>query len=86
MTGYHAAYIHPGKYGEASKVFEEVEELMDAVAQNNKIMALLELADIYGAIQGFLSNKFPGMTMKDLEIMSETTSRAFLDGTRTPKN
>ena len=48
--GYHLRKIAKGSPGEASKIKEELEEFLDAVDQGVKIMALVELSDLYGAI------------------------------------
>ena len=45
-------------------------------------MQLVELSDIYGAIESYLQLHHPGITMSDLENMSNITKRAFNDGTR----
>lgn len=80
--GYHIAKITKGKFGDLSKLQEELDELKDCEVQDNKIMALVELSDLYGAIKGYLAKHIPSMTMEDLRIMSEATERAFKDGTR----
>lgn len=80
--GYHYNKIPKGIYGEFSKVKEEIAELEDAVEQGNKIMILLELADLYGAIEGYLEKNFPGFNMEEIEDMSEKTKSAFEDGSR----
>lgn len=80
--GYHVAHIPKGEVGEVSKIEEELNELKDALAQNNKIMALLELSDMCGAIILFLNNKFPDFDIADLLIMSDATISAFKDGHR----
>lgn len=82
MMGYHIAKITKGKFGDLSKLQEELDELKDCEVQDNKIMALVELSDLYGAIKGYLAKHIPSMTMEDLRIMSEATERAFKDGTR----
>lgn len=80
--GYHLKPIRKGKIGESSKISEEVEELLDAEQQGNKIMMLCELSDLYGAIEAYLLRNFPGIDMKDLRIMAQATSRAFKSGHR----
>jgi len=80
--GYHLRKIKKGEYGEISKIQEELDELYDAIGQDNKIMAMCELSDIYGALEGYLKNYFPDLTMEDLKTMSEATKRAFEDGDR----
>jgi hypothetical protein len=80
--GYHLADIKRGSLGEVSKIREEVDELQDAVDQDCKIMQLVELSDLYGAIQRYLIRHHPGITMSDLKIMSGITARAFRNGHR----
>lgn len=84
--GYHITEIKKGKFGDLSKLQEELDELKDCELQENKIMALVELSDLYGAIKGYLEKNIPSMTMEDLKIMSEATERAFKDGTRISRN
>lgn len=80
--GYHQANIPRGEFGEVSKIEEEVFELKDALAQNNRIMALLELADLVGAVEGFLEKHYPGFTIGDIGTMVAATKRAFQIGVR----
>lgn len=80
--GYHLSKIKKGIVGESSKIAEEVAELIDAEDQNCRIMMLVELSDLYGAIEAFLATKFPDITMEDLRAMSEITVRAFKNGHR----
>lgn len=77
---YHLVEIKKGVYGELSKIQEELEELVDADNQNNKIMIGVELSDIYGALEAY-AEKYH-YTMEDLRIMSEATKRAFQTGSR----
>jgi NTP pyrophosphatase (non-canonical NTP hydrolase) len=81
--GYHLKPIEKGVLGEASKVQEEVEEFMDAVEQGVSIMALVELADLMGAVIAYLAKHHPNMTLQDLLAMNEVTARAFRNGKRT---
>ena len=81
--GYHKTQIQKGIIGEASKMEEELAELNDAMAQGNRVMALVELSDLCGAISLYLKRHFPDFTIHDLLIMAEATSSAFEDGTRT---
>ena len=80
--GYHKRKIIKGIYGGVSKIREEVEELDDAYDQGCKIMQLVELSDIIGAIQGFLDNFHPNTTIDDLVTMAKITHRAFDSGER----
>jgi hypothetical protein len=80
--GYHLAEIKKGVLGEFSKIKEEVEELEDSLNQNNKIMVLIELSDLLGAIDYFLKSNFTDITMNDLFVMMNATKRAFQTGAR----
>ena len=80
--GYHLRQIQKGVLGESSKILEEVYELIDAEEQKCKIMSLLELADLVGAIEGYLETQMTGMTLEDLRIMSNITKRVFISGHR----
>lgn len=80
--GYHLAEIVKGTIGEVSKIQEELDELKDALNQDADIMALVELSDLYGAIQAFLEHNYPDMSMHDLKIMSDLTRAAFKSGDR----
>ncbi len=81
--GYHTKTIVKGVYGDFSKVHEEWEELLDAHDQNARILELCEIADLYGAIAGYVEKQF-GMTMTDVDLMSRMTSEAFTEGARQP--
>ena len=80
--GYHLRPIERGEIGEISKISEELEELKEAMEQNARIMALVELADLIGAIKLYLTAKFPGFTLADLEQMADIAARAFRNGRR----
>ena len=80
--GYHLTEFTKGKLGESSKILEEVNELIDAEKQDCKIMALVELSDLYGAIESYLGNNYPDISMIDLKKMSDITKRAFINGRR----
>jgi phosphoribosyl-ATP pyrophosphohydrolase len=83
LPGYHITVIKKGVLGESSKILEEVEELIDAEKQESKLMALIELADVIGAVESYLEKKKYGMTIDDLIKMSHITKRAFVNGHRT---
>lgn len=84
MAGYHLREIKTrGIYGEPSKIREELEEYEEAMEQGNRIMALVELADLYGALEAVVIHM--GFNMQDLRRMSSATKRAFQDGSRSPK-
>jgi hypothetical protein len=79
---YHLNDIPKGKVGEISKIREEVLELVDANSQGNRIMSLIELSDLYGAIGLHLEKHFPTFTLNDLAKMNDATQRAFKSGNR----
>ena len=83
--GYHLREIVPGALGELSKIQEELDELSDAEAQGSKVMMLVELADLYGALQLYLERHFSDVTMNDLAAFSAITRRAFENGRRASK-
>jgi phosphoribosyl-ATP pyrophosphohydrolase len=85
LPGYHVRSIEPGVLGEPSKIQEELDELADAEAQGSKIMMLVEMADLYGALQLYLEQNFTDVTMEDLAGFSAITRRAFTNGRRTSK-
>jgi hypothetical protein len=72
-----------GVYGETSKIREELEELEEAFEQRNRILALVELSDLYGALAAVAERT--GTTMDELSAMAAATKRAFEDGTRKDK-
>lgn len=81
-AGYHVTPITKGILGESSKLREEIEELIDAEKQGCKVMALLELADLVGAIDMYLEKNAPTFSVEDLIKMSKITKRAFVHGHR----
>jgi len=81
--GYHLSSIPKGVLGESSKILEELLELQDAEAQEAKVMALVELSDLVGAVEHYLHHHFPDITLSDLVKMSTITKRAFENGRRT---
>lgn len=82
MAGYHIDKIEKRRYGSLGKILEETEELVDAHRQGSKIMVLIELSDLYGAIEGFLQENYPQIKISDLSKFSEITKRAFESGER----
>lgn len=80
--GYHLREIEKGILGELSKIQEELDELRDAESQSSKIMVLVELSDLIGAIDAYLKHNALGITINDLIIMSNITKRAFENGRR----
>jgi hypothetical protein len=82
---YHLSELPQGKYGELSKVYEEIAELKDAEYQGATLMVLQELSDVIGAIEGYLVTHHPSIKLEDLIKMKEITKRVFRTGHRTPK-
>lgn len=81
--GYHRTKITKGTVGESSKILEEALELIDAELQNNKVMALVELSDLIGAVQHYVERRYGSLlSLEDLQIMAKTTRRAFEQGRR----
>ena len=80
--GYHLRHIPKGTLGELSKVREELEEALDAEEQGCRVMILIELSDLVGAIQEYLNVHAVGYSITDLVKMSELTKRAFKHGRR----
>ncbi len=78
--GYHLAKIKKGELGKISKIQEELDELKDAEAQGCKIMMAVELSDLYGALRIYAEKQ--GLSIKDLDVMSRITERAFKTGAR----
>lgn len=85
MAGYHKTIIHKGALGETSKIQEELDELRDAESQGCKILALVELSDLVGAIKHYVRRHHPGFKWKDLIQMEKLTRKAFDDGSREGK-
>jgi hypothetical protein len=82
FSGYHSTEIPKGTVGQSSKILEEVLELLDAEKQNNRIMALCELSDIYGAMQQYLNANYKELSMAEVARMSSATTGAFKNGKR----
>lgn len=80
--GYHLRKINKGVYGESSKITEEYEEFLDAEERGAKLMELVELSDLIGAIQGYLHKYHPSIRLEDLQYMAELTKSAFEEGQR----
>ena len=78
--GYHKAKIKKGEKGELSKVLEEVMEAIDADDQRCKLMTLMELSDVIGAIHLYLKKHHPTLTITDMVKMALITESAFEDG------
>jgi phosphoribosyl-ATP pyrophosphohydrolase len=81
--GYHKSNIDKGVYGQFSKVKEEYEELLDAKDQGDKILTILEICDLYGALEGYANTL--GYSIQDVIKFSNLTKEAFRDGSRIDK-
>ena len=81
-AGYHLTPIPRGKFGELTKVVEEIHEVIDAESQGNPVMVLVELSDVLAAINGFLKKHHPSIKLEDLAKMAQATDRAFKSGER----
>ena len=82
--GYHTYKIQKGELGEFSKIVEEFQELEDAHLQGCKILELVELSDLLGAIDIYLQNKY-NLSWKDISHMASLTRKAFESGDRSNK-
>lgn len=60
------------------KLVEESKEFIDALASGNKILAQLELSDLYGALVYQASNL--GVSLNDLKIASDATIESYKSG------
>lgn len=80
--GYHTREFEKGVYGTVGKIREEWEEFLDAHEQGARVLELCELADLYGAIEGYLETAFPDVRMDDIRMMAEMTRSAFREGKR----
>lgn len=65
--GYHLREIPKGVVGEASKILEEAAEFAEALEQGAKLMAIIELSDMRGAVEAYLKNYHDGVTLQELE-------------------
>lgn len=63
---FHKKTIKRGKYGDLSKILEEVEEAIDAEEQGQRFMMLIELSDIIGAVEGVLLKQKFNITVEEL--------------------
>ena len=79
QPGYHLREIAKGEIGEASKIVEEMNEFLDGVEQQNKILQMIELSDLIGAIELYAESKL-GSTLKDIIEFKDITKRAFESG------
>jgi hypothetical protein len=80
--GYHKRKIKRGVYGHFSKIEEEFDEILEAREQNNRVMELVELSDLLGAIEAYTLSCY-NLDLDHLLTMTRATQAAFRDGTRT---
>jgi phosphoribosyl-ATP pyrophosphohydrolase len=85
LPGYHLKNIPRGELGKSSKILEEVLELIDAEEQHCKVMTMVELSDLVGAIHAYVKQNAISLTISDLEVMAMITKRAFTNGRRVGK-
>lgn len=78
--GYHNIIIMKHDHDSPFKIFEEFKEFIDSLASNNKLMAMQELSDLYGAIE--TQANLLNVTMSDLKTMSDVTKKVFKTGYR----
>jgi hypothetical protein len=79
--GYHINKINKGILGFPSKIQEEYEEFIDANRQGNRVMELIELSDLLGAIESYTIDRYR-IDLNDLIKMTRATQSAFDDGSR----
>lgn len=80
ISPFHTTPIKRGIYGELSKIQEELDEAIDAEAQNQELMLLIELSDMIGAIEG-VSKKY-GFTIEQLLAFSRLRSHVAIQELR----
>jgi phosphoribosyl-ATP pyrophosphohydrolase len=80
---YHVRKIDKGILGHWSKIQEEFDECLDAYEQENKILLLVELSDLLGAIDFFIQENYnQSISLQDLLQMDLLTREAFTSGHR----
>ena len=84
MPGYHLREIKRGEFGEVSKITEEYEEFIESLEQKNPIMALVELSDLIGAIEGY-ALRYHNISLEEILALKDATKRAFESGHRCAK-
>lgn len=85
LPGYHLTEIKKGINGTVSKIEEEIFELVDALDQKAKIMALIELSDLVGAIELYCKKEeinFYLPFFADIDVLYEVNIPDFLEITR----
>ena len=82
MAGWHLTEITKGNLGAPSKILEECEEFLDACDQELPILILWELSDLIGAIDAYLKQFHPSISIEDLINHAKKNSQMFKDGVR----
>jgi len=72
---FHLRDIKKGILGKSSKIYEELSEYDDSMERGIKIMAHLELSDIYGALESLAETH--NLSMEDLKKMSDVRKDVF---------
>lgn len=80
MSGYHVIDIKKHSHLSPLKLVEESLEFADALASGNRIMAMVELSDLYGAV--IAQAEKLEVTPEELATMSKCTKNAFVTGGR----
>lgn len=80
MSGYHVTAIKKSGILSPYKLVEESIEFVDALASGNRIMAMVELSDLYGMVKQ-MANRL-NVTIEDIDAMSKATTGAFASKSR----
>ena len=80
MSGYHVTAIKKSGILSPYKLVEESIEFVDALASGNRIMAMVELSDLYGMVKQ-MGNRL-NVTIEDIDAMSKATTDAFASKSR----
>ena len=80
MSGYHVTAIKKSGILSPYKLVEESIEFVDALASGNRIMAMVELSDLYGMVKQ-MANRL-NVTIEDIDAMSKATTDAFASKSR----
>jgi hypothetical protein len=80
MSGYHVTAIKKSGVLSPYKLVEESIEFVDALASGNRIMAMVELSDLYGMVKQ-MANRL-NVTIEDIDAMSKATTDAFASKSR----
>lgn len=84
MAGYHLQPIKKGKLGFVSKIQEELDEINDSIKQDVRIMVMVELSDLIGAVK--LVAEKQGFNFKDILYSKLSPIPGSLDSLQTAIN